>query len=185
MIHLPPTQARETAALAFPSYKGRTYRLDNSGAPVNVRSYWAGGSRDYYAAVNLSTGERLPVPANGSGFDGGPIAPNGVTVPPGYLIAQHSISCGVDMGITLPVPPGTALAFLPSPETLTASERLVLDYTSRLKNTYAGETDIRYRQANRDHGIAKADWETAKAALISRRLLNKAGAITVSGRNAL
>ena len=88
MIHLEPTQdIKALARKAFPGYTGRTYKLDNSGRPVNVTSYWDGGSRDYYTAINLSTGETLPVPQNGTPFDGGPIAPDGVIVPAGFVIA--------------------------------------------------------------------------------------------------
>ena len=181
MIHLEPTQdIKALSRKAFPGYTGRTYKLDNSGRPVNVTSYWDGGSRDYYTAINLSTGETLPVPQNGTPFDGGPIAPDGVIVPAGFVIAEHSIFCGKDLGITFHVDPNTATAFLPDPIEISDAERTVLRQTASLKNTYGGETDIRFKQS----GLSRIDWDTASANLKARKLLNKAGAITTAGRNA-
>ena len=90
IIYLDATpEVKAMARMAFPNYTGRKFKLDNSGRPVNVTSYWDGGSRDYYSAVNLSTGTRIDVPQNGTPFDGGAVAPDGVTVPPGYVIAEH------------------------------------------------------------------------------------------------
>ena len=49
------------------------------------------------------------------------------------------------------------------------------------ENTYGGVTDIRFRES----GLTRDAWDTASDALKSRKLLNKAGAITTSGRNAV
>jgi hypothetical protein len=185
MIHLERTpEVDKLSRAAFPAYKGRTFKLDNSGAPVSVTSYWDGGSRNYYTMVDLATMRTKPVPQNGTPFDGGPIAPKGVTVPPGYVIAEHSIFCGKDHGVTFYVNPDTAIAFLPAQEELTATEKIVLTYTASLKNTYGGMTNIRFRRAHEEHGTTQADWTNASDALKSRKLLTKAGAITTAGRNA-
>jgi hypothetical protein len=186
MIHLEPTpDVKRLASQTFPNYKGRKFKLDNSGHPVNVTSYWDGGSRDYYVALNLATGQTLPVPQNGTPFDGGPVAPNGVKVPQGYVIAEHSIFMGKDSGITFYVDPQSATQFLPTPVDLTDDERIALNATARLKNTYGGETDIRFRESRRDHGITRDRWNAAVARLKDAKLLNKAGAITTAGRNAI
>jgi len=60
-----------------------------------------------------------------------------------------------------------------------------LKYTSRYKNTYGGETNIRYKEAKRETGISQDAWNTALASLKTSKLLNKAGAITTAGRNAI
>jgi hypothetical protein len=186
MIHLDPTPEVTTMARrAFPAYRGRKYKLDNSDHPVSTTSYWGCGSRDYFVALDLATNRILPIPQNGTPFDGGPIAPNGVEVPPGYMIVEHSIFCGKDMGITFHVNPQTALKFLPDTAEITNDERIVLKATSGLKNTYGGETDIRYRESRRETGITRERWESAKTTLISQKLLNRAGAITTAGRNAI
>ena len=44
--------------------------------------------------------------------------------------------------------------------------------------------NYRFHEANRETGIDSGSWASAKAALIGRKLLNRAGAITVSGKNA-
>ena len=182
IIYLDATpEVKSMARMAFPNYTGRKFKLDNSGRPVNVTSYWDGGSRDYYSAVNLSTGERIDVPQNGTPFDGGPVAPDGVTVPAGYVIAMRSIFGGKDMGVTFYVNPETATQFLAAPDVLTEDELNVLGCTRRFKNTYGGMTDIRFRES----GLTRDAWDTASDALKSRKLLNKAGAITTSGRNAI
>ena len=181
-IHLEPTaEIKRMAKLAFPNYTGRKFKLNNSGRPVNVTSYWDGGSRDYYAAVNLTTGESLAVPQNGTPFDGGPIEPNGVRVPAGFVIAEHSIFAGQDMGITFHVDPETATAFLPAPVELTSDETRVLECTRSLKSSYAGIKNYRFHQS----GLTREAWDAASNSLKSRKLLNKAGAITTAGRNAL
>jgi hypothetical protein len=183
-IHLEPSQElRAMARVAFPNYRGRTYQIDASGT-VDVRSYWSGGSRDTFVAVNLATRRTLAVPQNGTPFDGGPIALDGVAIPEGYVIIEHSISCGRDVGITFHVHPNAAAQFLPLPVDVTDDQLAVLRYTAQLKNTYAGETDIRYREAARDTGITRERWTIAQAELRERRMLNAANAITPSGRNA-
>ena len=85
---------------AFPDYRGRKFKLSTR-QPVDVRSYWEGGSRDYFVAINLHTRGTLEVPQNGTPFDGGPIRPNGVEVPAGFAIVEHSFFCGKDIGITV------------------------------------------------------------------------------------
>jgi len=87
---------------SFPDYRGRKFKVSTR-QPVDVRSYWSGGCRDYFVAINLHTRETLGVPQNGTPFDGGPIRPNGVEVPAGFAIVEHSYFCGKDMGITVHV----------------------------------------------------------------------------------
>jgi hypothetical protein len=183
-MHLEPTaELRAMARVAFPSYNGRTYELDASGV-VDVRSYWSGGSRDTFVAVNLATRRTLAVPQNGTPFDGGPIARDGVAIPLGFAIVEHSIFCGRDVGITFHVHPNAAAQLLPLPIDVSDDQRTVLKYTARLKNTYGGESDIRYREAARDTAITRERWTIAQAQLRERRMLNAANAITPSGRNA-
>lgn len=185
-IYLDPSpDVTDMARKVFPAYRGRKFRLDRSGTPVNVTSFWSEGSRDYFAAINLSTSEVVAVPQNGTPFDGGPIAPNGVVVPAGFMLVEHSIFMGKDMGITFHVDPETALDFLPEAVEVSEDEQIVLRYTSGYKNTYGGETNVRFREAQRSTGITSERWETAKASVTSKGMLNKAGAITNKGRNAV
>ena len=92
---------------AYPDYRGRKFRLSTR-QPVDVRSYWDGGSRDYFVAIDLKTMRTMAVPQNGTPFDGGPIRPNGVEVPTGFAIVEHSYFCGKDIGLTIHVQEDTS-----------------------------------------------------------------------------
>ena len=96
----------------YPDYRGRKVRVCVTTDPVDVRSYWQDGSRDYFVMLDLRHMVVLIVPQNGTPFDGGPIRPEGVDIPPGYAIVEHSIWCGKDMGIRIHVHPQTMPRFL-------------------------------------------------------------------------
>lgn len=183
MIHLEPTsEVKEMAHKAFPSYSGRKFKLDNSGRPVNMTSHWDGGSRDYFVVLQLGSGQAKEIPQNGTMFDR--VDVKDTVVPPGFVIIEHTIFCGKDLGITFHVDPETALAFLPEPTTITNWERAVLRCTAAYKNSYAGISNNRFREAERETGITQAEWDEATETLKTAGLLNKAGAITNAGHNA-
>jgi hypothetical protein len=172
------------ARASFPEYRGRMYKVRPHDGPMSVVSFWDGGSRNYFALVRLADMAKLPVPQNGTMFDGGPLPD--VSIPSGCVIVEHSIFCGKDMGLTFHVRKDEALALLPPvSEPLTADEKTVLWATSSYKASYNGDSHIRFHEAHRKTGITRERWETAKAAMIARKCLNKAGAITPAGRNAL
>ena len=173
--------AVKLAAAAFPGYSGRKYRLCVTDAPQTCHSYWDDGSRDYYALVNLADMRQVGIPQNGSGFEA-TLPP--VPMVPGVAILKHSIYRSADLGITIYLHPDNATALLPAPTELTTFEKIVLVATRSLKSSYAGVSNYRFVEAKRETGITAEEWDTAKAALISRGLLNKAGAITDTGRNA-
>ncbi len=182
MIHLDPTsEVKAMAHTAFPSYTGRKFKLDNSGRPVNMTSHWDGGSRDQFVILQLGSGQTKPVPQNGTMFDH--INVQDTAVPPGFIIVEHTIFCGKDLGITFHVNPETALGFLPDPEPLTPFERIVLTATRNLKASYDGRKP-RLDEA-RNKGMTTGEYEATKENLIFRGLLNKASAITTAGRNAI
>ncbi len=182
MIHLDATpEIKAMAAKAFPEYNGRKFKLDNSGRPVNMTSHWDGGSRDTFVVMELSTGKLKPIPQNGTMFDR--VSVGDTVVPPGFMIVEHTIFCGKDLGITFHVDPDTAMAMLPAPVALCDSERLVLRLTSNLKASYDGRKP-RMDEARRQ-GIHASDFKAIQNALIGKGLLNKAGAITNAGRNAV
>lgn len=56
---------------------------------------------------------------------------------------------------------------------------------SPIKASYNGFGDYRFREARRARGITREHWDEAKACLIAKKLLTKAGAITPEGRNAV
>jgi len=186
-IYLQPTD--ETVSLfknVFSGYSGKMFQIeihDNPG--MHLDSYWSGGSRDYHKIVKLDTMQVLAVPENGSGFV--PDVPQEVEKAfpcPGYAVVTHTIFCGKDMGIRIHIHRENARKLVPAPLEISAEEKIVLIATRSLKSSYAGISNYRFQQANEETGITLAQWEQAKAECIRKGYLNKAGAITVAGRNA-
>ena len=168
----------------FPGYTGRTITIE-AAESVNCASYWDGGSRSYFRFLDLATFTTSgQMPAQSAfdphvrGLDRVPLAPN-------LAIVEHSIVCGKDAGITIHVHALTLVGLLPAPVTLSWADSVVLTYTRSLKPCYAGISNYRYHEAHRETTITAAEWDAAKADLIRRGLLNKAGAITDAGRNAI
>jgi len=173
---------------AFPSYTGAKFAVVVRETGMSLVSHWDGGSRDSFEVVSLETGEKRAVPQNGTAFDGfalarAPVPANGVAV------VEHSISQGKDLGLTLHLHPHNATAMLPAPVELNEHEAFILAATARLKASYAGKDRFdnsrkAYPSALSGHDMTRDQWDTAKTALIARGMLNKAGAITLAGKNA-
>ena len=172
--------------VAFPEYKGRKFKVEVSDSPLNVKSYWDGGSRDYFVFVRLSDQQVfMEVPAQ-SMFDKQIKGADSVTLPPGMGCVEHSIFRGKDMGLTLHLTPENSLKLIPDKsEELSEDEAIVLVSTSKYKNTYGGETNIRFREASRRVKITQERWDKALESLIEKKLLRKNGSITPYGRNAI
>lgn len=180
-------------------YSGHKFQV-NPAESVTTPSYWDGGSKTDWAVVTqksagyapegstaLTVGDNqynvLTVGECGSAFS--PDAPT-FNITPNMFVMAHSIFCGKDMGITFYVHPSRLPALLPAPSAALSREcRIVLCATRSLKSSYAGISNFRFHEAHSQTGITLADWERCKAELIGMGLLNKAGAITVSGRNAI
>jgi hypothetical protein len=153
---------------------------------------WSGGSRDLYRVVRFADGASVTMPGQASSpWDAGR-RDQTITLTPDLCVVRHSDFCGKDMGLTFYIHPSNAAPLLPPPAELTKTESLVLAYTAGRKSSYMGKD--RYEMARDDAGgwrgpvpadfPTRADWDAAKAALIGRGMLNKAGAITPAGRNA-
>lgn len=68
---------------------------------------------------------------------------------------------------------------------LSKAELVVLVATRSLKSSYAGISNYRFHEAQRQLGITLDQWERAKSSCISKGLLNARGAITTAGKNAV
>ena len=167
----------------FPGYNGRTFKLSTD-VPSRLDSYWSGGSKDSYVIYKLETGEVAQVHSNHPFFESNqPSTLN--ELPVGFAIVKHTIFQGKDLGITIYGNAENITPLLPPAEELSVDEDAVLFFTRSLKSSYAGVKNYRFVNARRETGITEERWEKAKADLIKRKLLNKAGAITPSGRNAV
>ncbi len=129
---------------AFPSYAGRTVRIQASDT-VNCASYWDGGSRDYFVAVDLATLRASdPAPAQ-SAYDRPVRGLSSVTIPAGAAIVEHSIFCGKDVGIRIHVHPDSLAGLLPAgTEDATTDHKIVLYATRSLKSSYNGRSEYRF-----------------------------------------
>lgn len=173
--------------IAFPNYRGRKFKLSTD-IPPRLDSYWSGGSKDKYVFVELKTKREevkfLPVANNHPFFKAG--MPRKLDkLPVGLVLVKHSIFQGKDMGITIYGNTENITPLLPPVEILSVDEDAVLFFTRSLKSSYAGVKNYRFINAHREMGITEAQWDEAKTNLIQRKLLNKAGAITAAGKNAV
>ena len=176
-----PEEARRIFRAAFPAYKGKTFKVCYANGPISVRSYWDGGSRDYYAFVNLANMATMACPTS-SHFDN-VTGVDSVEIPSGSVCVEHSIFCGKDAGLTIICRESESTKFLPATAEVTPDVAIVLQYSNEYKNSYGGETGIRFKYASRETGITRDRWDAAKSEAIALHLLRKNGAITPTGRN--
>lgn len=171
---------RRIVQTAFPTYRGRTVQIRVDPGPHDCRSYWDGGSRDYYVLVRLADMATLPIPQQ-SAFDQPMPGLDRVVLQPGIVLVEHTFFQGADLGVTIHVHPDNAPLSLPEPvgEPPTEHEQIVLRYTEAYLPAY------RFPEAHRRTGITRAEWDAAKARCIARGWLNRRGAITAAGRNLL
>jgi hypothetical protein len=95
---------------AFPSYRKRAVIL-TKGEKVSLGgASWSGGSRSYYHAVNLSTGEIASVDGQAWNERECPQA----TIVPGTAIAETGIFCGKKATLVLTLHPEDISAWLES-----------------------------------------------------------------------
>lgn len=175
--------ARQIAAKCFPSYSGKMFAVSVVESGMRTDSCWQGGSRNYWAVLQLSTMTVGYIPENGSGFGRYKQAIDTPLPAPDFALVRHSIFCGKDTGIHIYLHADNGALMLPKPVEISWAEKVVLVATRSLKSSYAGISNYRFVEAKKDTGITAEEWETAKAALILRGLLDKRGAITVDGRN--
>lgn len=178
-------EAVKIALTAYPSYTGKKFQIEVSTFPIDVRSYWEGGSRDYYTFLRLDTLAVMPIPQQ-SAFDKQVVGADNALLVPGMVCVKHSIFCGKDMGITIYVHPENAPRLLPvNTVEITDYEKIVLIYIRNVKSSYGGISNFRFYTANREKGITLEQWEAAKQSLITKGMLDKRGALTMEGKNAI
>lgn len=150
-------------------------------------NYWDGGCRSYWHFVALDGMRTISAPTMHPVFDapaGVAVAPTPVVpLPPGVVAVEDS-HFGTYRDVTIYANAATIAPMLPAGDSAVSEDcSLVLIATASLKNTYGGETDIRFRRANERRGITRERWNAAQAECIQAGYLNRAGAITPKGRN--
>lgn len=182
-MHLTATTEMKNLAKEIFGYTGRKFEVAIA-STYRLEAYWSEGSRSSCVLVSRDgLAYSHPTPATKDPFK--KEAHQTIDLPPGHFVLEHCISCGKDMGITFYVRPDEADTFelAPPSEELTRNEKIVLLATLSLKSSYGGIRNYRLHEAKRDTDITSLDYEAAKASLIERGYLNKAGAATIKGKN--
>jgi hypothetical protein len=179
---------KHVIAKLFPEYKGRrdVYLMEVESVKLSG-TYWDSGSRSSYAAFEPISEKVIALPRFDPPQFGGPVNPPPVPLSDGqgHYIVVAERHMGAFEYITLYVHPDNALKFLPAPVELSLAQRVVLIHTRSLKSSYAGISDYRFYEAHERTGITRQAWDAARADLIALGYLNKAGAITADGKNAV
>jgi len=173
------------------SYTGRKFQIC-VGTEMTVPSdagLWSGGSRDVYSAVDLTNQRAIPIPGQQEAPWSATRREIPVQLKPDFCIVRHMIFRGTDMGLTFYLHPENAAKYLPAPVELSAHEKLVLSAMIGMKASYQGRDryeNSRYYLSSEEKKAfpTREQWDAAKASLIAKGLLNKAGAVTTAGRNA-
>lgn len=98
--------ARKIVKAAYPDYRGHKIHVEPRAPdkPIDCRSYWDGGSRDYFVFVGLTEGlpEVVEAPAQ-SAYDHKVPGLEAVTLPRGVVCVEHTYFMGVDAGCRIHV----------------------------------------------------------------------------------
>ena len=195
-VYLEPNQVPAAIRGAYSGKRFRAIVSEEVFIPADAGT-WFEGSRTVYQAIDLETGETRPACDTMSAPWDASRKDQRINLKPGFAIIAHSIFCGKDMGLVIYVRPENAAAMLPAPVELSPVEKLVLKYTKERKSSYMGRDrydmaceDMRYGgSAIKALGVetmpSRDEWNQAKAELIAAGFLNKAGAITTKGKNAI
>jgi hypothetical protein len=175
----PDAIMKQIAGVAYPDYNGRKFRVQIAQSPLDVRSYWEGGSRSYYVFVDmrdLSHMRVMDVPQQ-SAFDKAIPNADRVTIPTGFVCVQHTIFQGHDLGLTFHVSPADAPKMLESADRpdLNDLESAFIRLWGGL--TSAGRKDERSRQHIPQWLIDCLTSDLADKGLMS---VNRAGAVSLT-----
>lgn len=192
-IHLRPS---DVPSHLLAGYKGRRLKLCIT-EDISINShdaYWSGGSRTTWYVQRLSDGAKLPLLDTTHHPMRVRVEDKRMEIKPGYIIVAHSIFQGEDMGLTFHIHPLNVAPLFSVPSTnLSIEERFVLTAARTLKSSYNGRSrrdmaldhPFSLGHAFKDLRITKEEYQVAYDSLVEKGLLNKRGAITVEGRNAL
>ena len=174
-------ESNQVPAFLRSSYSGSKFRAEpcESVYIPSDAGLWDGGSRTSYTAIELNSGRVVALPGQTSAPWDASRVERKIDLKPGFAIVAHRMFKGNDLGLTFYVHPADIAALIPADTSasLTETEKTVLAIIRSRKAAYRADE---YRRK----GIADSDIEAIKAGLIKGGFLNKAGAITVQGRNA-
>lgn len=163
---------------AFPDYNGNKIQSDVRDSVEMYNTQWDSGSKRDYVIIQLSTMRAI----NLGDCPHGMIDNRTIKIERGYLVVTRQYS-GTNIYIYIYHHPEDITPSLTVKEELSKNEKIVLSATRGYKSSYAGNSDYRFYEANRQTKILRNEWNVAKESMIQKGYLNKAGAITISGKN--
>ncbi len=176
---------QEITAKTFPDYKGKKFCIEVRETPINCASYWDSGHRDYFRFICLQTMKASDEMPAQSAYDPKVQGIDSISLVPDIACVVRSFH-GMHESVTIYIHPDNAAKLLPKSNVeLSRDETIVLVATRSLKSSYAGISNYRLHAAREQTGITSDRWENAKTNLIQRKYLDKRGAITIDGKNAL
>lgn len=96
------TLLRKLAKTAFPTWKGRKLYENTTGKVMFTDTNWGGGTRNYYVSLQLATGKARGLHVKAPWVN--PVEGLTVPIPEGFVVAEHTIFCGKECGVTLYFP---------------------------------------------------------------------------------
>lgn len=142
---------------------------------------WGGGYKNEFVVVNLADGQHAVVPE--------PHYMAGSSYPSQKLRAGLAAICysyaGSNKYVTVYLHPDNVTPQLEDKPELSPKELACLVATRSLKNSYGGETELRFKECKRNGSISTwEDWVAIRDGLINKGFLTKSGALTIKGKNA-
>jgi len=182
-IVLKPSEIRPIIDATFPEYRGpkASVRIQATAEYSAADLSWQDGSKTEVKALRNINGELIVADlntismTNTASFYG--------VIPPDFMLVEHVIFCGKDLGIRCVVSPDSVFLpkLLPAPVELTDDDVFVLSVHAQLKSGYRKEAV--------DRRMNGAAYYNTTCELVKRGMLsiNKLGAsqITIDGKNAL
>ena len=166
---------------AFPGWTGQRVEAHVTDSVHLYGTNWDEGSRRTYVIVRLADLATFRI-EQAPFLRRSELHENRYELPEGFVVVVRRE--GPYAGIEIISSAADITPLLAAPDTLTEDEEIVLVATRSLKPSYGGVSNYRFVEARRYTGISAGRYEVAKASLIAKKLLNRAGAITVEGRNA-
>lgn len=184
MIHLNwnESSVQKIISSTFPNQTCRKVQARIANTVRFSGTQWDSGCRDSYRIYELSTGKSVGI-AEAPFLQKSALHDSDHEIPVGYLVVKYHQ--GRVNYFELIGPSENINPMLPAPTELSEDERIVLVATRSYKSSYGGQKNYRFYTARQKTGITQDRWEAAKEKLIKDKMLDKRGAITVSGRNAV
>jgi hypothetical protein len=164
---------KSVCAVAFPDHAGRKVQIKYGVTSINMSSYWDGGSKSTFAVIRLSDNKPCRVPTNHPVFDRVTGVDN-FLIPDGFVVVEHIIFCGNDLGLRIHVPgPAPLLEAANSEPELSRVQLMVLSWI--VGRNSAGR---KYEIENNKFPVQLWDRIVTELSNMGYCTINKAGAVS-------